>query len=130
MRAKEFLSENTVPASNIFAKVQQIHRDVNDFSEGDLGDRIYWFDDYKLVDLPISQLDLDEHWTDEDYIEDYMNHIVDSKHTMPPIVFDPVAGSIIDGIHRANAYARLGHKTIPAYVGNTKSEYYGQRNTD
>ncbi len=123
-------SNELVPASQIYATVQKIHRALNDFSEGDLGDRIYWFDDYKLVNLPISKLNLDEHWVDEDYVEDYMNHIADSKHTMPPIVFDPISGSIIDGTHRANAYARLGNKTIPAYVGNTKSEYYGQRDSD
>jgi GNAT superfamily N-acetyltransferase len=123
-------SNELVSASQIYATVQKIHRALNDFSEGDLGDRIYWFDDYKLVNLPISKLNLDEHWVDEDYVEDYMNHIADSKHTMPPIVFDPIAGSIIDGTHRANAYARLGNKTIPAYVGNTKSQYYGQRDSD
>ncbi len=123
-------SNELVPANQIYASVQKIHRALDDFSEGDLGDRIYWFDDYKLVNLPISKLNLDEHWVDEDYVEDYMNHIADSKHTMPPIVFDPIAGSIIDGTHRANAYARLGNKTIPAYVGNTKSQYYGQRDSD
>ena len=122
--------KSIVPASQIFASVQKIHRDLNDFSEGDLGDRIYWFDDYKLVNLPISKINLDEYWVDEDYVEDYMNHIADSKKTMPPIVFDPIAGSIIDGIHRATAYSRLGNQTIPAYVGNKKSEYYGQSDND
>jgi ParB-like chromosome segregation protein Spo0J len=45
---------------------------------------------------------------------------------MPPIVFDPIQNSIIDGTHRANAYAKLGYDTIPAYIGSVKSEHYGE----
>jgi len=120
----------SVDAHTIYSNVQSGHREPDDFIEGDIGDRIYWFDDYKLSSLPISNLNLDEHYVDEDLVDDYIEHIKYSPKTMPPIVYDPIAKSIIDGIHRANAYAKLGYETIPAYVGLTKSDSYGERESD
>ena len=120
----------SVDAHTIYSNVQSGHREPDDFVEGDIGDRIYWFDDYKLSSLPISNLNLDEHYVDEDLVDDYIEHIKYSPKTMPPIVYDPIAKSIIDGIHRANAYAKLGYETIPAYVGLTKSDSYGERESD
>lgn len=117
----------SVDAHTIYSNVLSGHREPNDFVEGDIGDRIYWFDDYKLTSLPISNLNLDEHYVDDDLVDDYIEHIKDSPKTMPPIVYDPIAKSIIDGIHRANAYAKLGYESIPAYVGLTKSNSYGER---
>ena len=72
-------------------------------------------------------MNLDEWDVDEDLVADHVAEIMKSRHTMPPIVFDPIEGSIIDGIHRANAYAQLGYDTIPAYVGSVKSSNYGER---
>ena len=126
MRAKEFILESVDPYT-IFNQVKDIHREFQDIEEGDLPDRIYWFDDYQLTELPLSKINLDEFYVDEDLIEEYIEHIKDSPNTMPPIVYDPIAGSVIDGMHRANAYARLGRKSIPAYVGKTKSDSYGER---
>jgi hypothetical protein len=122
--------DETVDAYTIYSDVQSGHREPDDFIDGDIGDRIYWFDDYKLTSLPISNLNLDEHYVDEDLVDDYIEHIKYSPKTMPPIVYDPIAKSIIDGIHRANAYANLGYDTIPAYVGLTKSSSYGEREGD
>jgi hypothetical protein len=122
--------DETVDAHTIYSDVQSGHREPDDFIDGDIGDRIYWFDDYKLTSLPLSNLNLDEHYVDEDLVDDYIEHIKDSPKTMPPIVYDPIAKSIIDGIHRANAYANLGYDTIPAYVGLTKSSSYGEREGD
>jgi hypothetical protein len=123
----EYSIVESVDAHTIYGIVQGGHREPNDFVEGDIGDRIYWFDDYKQTELPISQINLDEYYVDEDLVEDYIDFIKDSPNTMPPIVYDPIEGSVIDGIHRANAYARLGRETIPAYVGLTKSSSYGER---
>ena len=117
----------SVDAHTIYSIVQSGHREPEDFIEGDIGDRIYWFDDYKKTSLPISNLNLDEHYVDDELVDDYVELIKSSPNTMPPIVFDPIANSIIDGIHRANAYAKLGYDTIPAYVGLTKSDTYGER---
>lgn len=131
MRAREFIIEsNVVDAASIYSAVQSGHREPDDFVEGDIGDRIYWFDDYQLTSLPISQINLDEYYVDEDLVDDYIDHIKDSPKTMPPIVYDPIGQSVIDGIHRANAYAKLGYDVIPAYVGKTKSQSYGTRESD
>ncbi len=129
----EELKENVINfpreinAGQVDAIVRKIHRDENDFVEGDITDRIYWFNNYVLGELEIGALDLYEYEIDEDLIEDYIDHIKDSPKTMPPIVYDPINGSIIDGIHRANAYARLGKVTIPAYIGKDKSDSFGER---
>ena len=120
----------SVDPGTIFNQVKDIHREFSDIEEGDLPDRIYWFDEYKKSELPLSKINLDEFYVDEDLVEDYIEYIKDSPKTMPPIVYDPIAGSVIDGMHRANAYARLGYETIPAYVGLTKSSSYGERESD
>ena len=117
----------SVDPHTIFNQVKEIHREFRDIEEGDLPDRIYWFDEYKTTQLPLSKINLDEYYVDEDLVEDYIEYIKDSPKTMPPIVYDPIAGAVIDGMHRANAYARLGYDTIPAYVGLTKSDSYGER---
>ena len=117
----------SVDPYTIFNQVKEIHREFRDIEEGDLPDRIYWFDEYKTSQIPLSQINLNEFEVDEDVVEDYIEYIKDSPKTMPPIVYDPVAGSVIDGMHRANAYARLGYDTIPAYIGLTKSSSYGER---
>lgn len=129
MRAKEFIIESIDPGT-IFDQVKDIHREFRDIEEGDLPDRIYWFDDYELTELPLSKINLSEFYVDEDLIDEYIEHIKDSPKTMPPIVYDPIEGSVIDGMHRANAYARLGRTSIPAYVGKTKSTSYGEREED
>lgn len=118
---------DSVDANTIYRTVQSAHHTPEDFEEGDIGDRIYWFDDYKLTSLPIADLNLNEYYVDEDRVDDYVERIQYSPNTMPPIVYDPIAKSIIDGIHRAAAYSKLGHATIPAYSGLTKSESYGER---
>ena len=117
----------SVDPNTIFNQVKKIHHTFQDIEEGDLPDRIYWFDEYKKTDLPLSQINLDEFGIDEQLVDEYAELIKASPNTMPPIVFDPIAGSIIDGAHRANAYAKLGYDTIPAYVGLTKSDSYGER---
>ena len=130
MRIRELLRESlqqTVDPNHIYALAKQIHRNYDDFGEGDLSDRIFWFDQYKLTNLPLSKIDLDEWDVDEDLVADHVAEIMKSKDTMPPIVFDPIENSIIDGTHRANAYAQLGYDTIPAYVGSVKSNSYGER---
>jgi hypothetical protein len=118
---------DSVDANTIYRTVQSAHHTPEDFEEGDIGDRIYWFDDYKLTSLPVANLNLNEYYVDEDLVDDYVEQIQHSPNTMPPIVYDPIAKSIIDGIHRAAAYSKLGHATIPAYSGLTKSESYGER---
>jgi hypothetical protein len=132
MRIREVLREDSiiVDSSYIHNLAKSIHHTYNDLGEGDLTDRIYWFNQYKLVDLPISNIKLSEWDLDDDRVTQHMEKIVKSRHTMPPIIFDPIRKSIIDGTHRANAYYNLGYKTIPAYVGTIKSDSYGEHSSD
>ena len=125
----EFIIESIGP-DTIFNQVKKIHHTFRDIEEGDLPDRIYWFSEYKKSELPLSLLYLHEFFVDEQLVDDYVKLIQSSPNTMPPIVYDPIAGSIIDGNHRANAYAKLGYDTIPAYVGLTKSDSYGERENE
>ena len=50
--------------------------------------------------------------------------------TMPPIVFDPINQSIIDGTHRANVRASAGDTTILAYVGVPETYYESDNDED
>jgi hypothetical protein len=115
-----------IDANDIDKLVRKIHRNENDFYEKDITDRIYWFKNYILTNLELDVIDLNKFEVDEDLVKKYIEHIKFSPKTMPPIVYDPINGLIIDGIHRANAYARIGKKTIPAYVGNEKSDTFGE----
>lgn len=132
MKIRDILCESSlaVNASEVDSLAKQIHRKYDDFSEGDLTDRIYWFDQYTLTKIPLSNLNLNEWDVDEDLVADHVAMIIKSRHSMPPIVFDPIAKSIIDGMHRANAYAKLGYDTIPAYIGTVKSDSYGESSSE
>ena len=123
------LIDRTVDSEEVHSIVQDIHRDSDDFEEGDLSDRIYNFDEYKLVAFPINKLNLTEWDVDDGMVKDFMEEISKNKDSMPPIVYDPVHKSIIDGIHRANAFNNLGYTHIPAYVGSKKSSWF-EANTE
>ena len=47
---------------NIYQYVEQIHRNEENFQEGDLIDRIECFSKYKLMEVPISKINIDEYY--------------------------------------------------------------------
>lgn len=104
-----------VNARDVQDLVVAIHRDELDFNEGDLLHRIWRFRRYELKRLPIAHLNLGEWRLDKARVADFLAM---DPSTMPPIVFDPLDRSIIDGAHRANACAQRGHSDIAAYVGS------------
>jgi hypothetical protein len=111
-------------APDILDYVKEIHHNMSgeDFAEGNLTDRIYYFDNYELKMLPISKIRLE--WaTDWSEIERYAQ--MDTP--FPPIVYDPVHRSIIDGTHRVKAALERGDETILAYVGKPKPRSVGWR---
>lgn len=133
MKIREILSESlakVVDSNYIYSLAKNIHHTPEDFEEGDLSDRIFWFDLYKLVNLPMKDIDISEWNVDDDRVDDYVNRISKSSETIPPIIYDPFSHSIIDGSHRANAYHKIGLTNIPAYVGSVKSDTYGEHSNN
>lgn len=99
----------------IYNYVQYLHDDYEGaFIDGDLGDRIEEFEIYKLTELSISQIDLDEFYINEDSVLEYKS-IIEETGDYPPIVVDEDY-RIIDGVHRAVAVSELQDK-IKAWVG-------------
>lgn len=124
MKIEHLLNESTVVDSRtVLDLVSSIHGRPDDFDEGDLVSRINKFDTYEKKIIDIDDLDLDEWQVDEDYVDEIKPKI--QKNGYEPIVFDPDEGSIIDGIHRANALHQLGYETIKAYVGKDIDLYWG-----
>lgn len=101
---------------DVYQYVQSIHDDYeSSFVDGDLGDRIEEFEQYKLKLIPISEIDIDEFSIDTSKMREYMIEYKKSDN-YPPIVLNDEYG-IIDGTHRVNALERLGIKEVKAWVG-------------
>lgn len=86
--------------------------------EGDLDERLLRYDAYRLLDLDLSILDLNEWERDDDQIEEYIEQLALSEP--PPLIVhlddDPKGTSIVDGLHRANALVRAGRTHHQAWV--------------
>jgi len=104
-----------VDESDIYNYAQSLHRNYDDFHEGDLGDRIEKYKRYKLTEIDIDKLDLDEWYKDEDHVE-AIEVKIEKTGTYPPIIIDRDF-CIIDGTHRANAVNNLGMTTILVWKG-------------
>lgn len=106
----------TVSEDVVYQYIQQIHRNYDDFIEGDISNRIENYSSYTLKNIPISNIDIDEFEVQDDLVNDYINHYIDTKKMIPIVVGSDF--EIIDGIHRANAAYKLNLKNIDAFVGN------------
>jgi len=107
---------DTLPEDIIYQYVQQIHRNYDDFIEGDISDRIENYSSYTLKNIPITNINIDEFDVQDDLVDDYINLYVDTKKMIPIVIGND--NEIIDGIHRANAAHKLNFKNILAFVGN------------
>ena len=112
---EHYLTESTTPNEKVYQMVQKLHRNYDDFIDGDLGDRLDNYDNYELKDINISDLDLEEWDVQEDLVDNIVDEMKKNKEYPPIVVGDDM--SIIDGIHRANALNKLGFNKIRAYVG-------------
>lgn len=99
--------------SELLERVRAIHQQPADWDEGDLAERLWRFDRYRLEVMDIAQLDADEWSICQMVVDDYAR----MKTVAPPIVVDGATHSIIDGTHRLNAAIARGETTIWAYVG-------------
>ncbi len=94
----------------------QHHHTPEDIGEGDLSDRVWSFEYYTLRAVAIDDLDLEQWGVFDHLVADYTTELANGD--APPIVYDPVNHSIIDGTHRANARKAAGFDHILAYVGD------------
>lgn len=103
--------------TEVISLVQRIHGRPEDWAEGDLWDRVENFPLYRLQSIEINRINMDEWAVNDNYVQELVEKIKTSA-VYNPIVFDPEnGGSVIDGIHRANALYKLGHTKILAFVG-------------
>lgn len=112
---------NLIPSDEIVDIVYSLHTREEDFEDGDLIERIKSFPFYELKNVPLSSLDTDEFITDIELVDEYEKEIK-LNPDYPPIVFDPINSSIIDGMHRVQALEQLGYDTVRAYVGTNERE--------
>lgn len=71
----------------IYQYVKILHRNEDDFYEGDIVERIEKFNKYKLKEVPISDIETDEFQLDDDYVDDYIKKYKNSDD-YPPIILD------------------------------------------
>ena len=94
-----------------------LHTRPDDLDEGDLLARVRKHDAYALIALDLTRVTLDEFSLDEIDVDDYAARASGPSATpLPPIVFDSTNGSMLDGLHRANAAHQLGAVQVWAYV--------------
>lgn len=91
--------------------VKSLHKNKEDFNDGDLLERIYKYPYYKLETIPLNFIEADEWHTEEERILDYAQR----GSEFPPIVLTPNC-AIIDGSHRVKAAKIKNQKTILAYI--------------
>ena len=125
MRAWIDLFENTafpetVTAMDLIRWVEQNHHSPEDLDTGNIADRIEQFERYKLERIPLSSLNPDEWYVDHKHAVPYML-TQRQESEFPPIIYDPVDKSIIDGIHRVNAAIKHGDTDILAYIGDAST---------
>lgn len=113
------LVTSIIDHQTVKSELLQLHSRKQDFDEGDLLHRLDRFNAFVLKMLPISAINLTEFQVDQVKVQDFTLLYQDAKGC-PPIIFDSIDGSIIDGIHRANALALLGIAEILAYVGEAE----------
>ena len=74
------------PESEIYQYIQGMHHTNSDFWDGDLGDRIEEYTSYKLKEITISKIDLDEWNFDEDDVEDHQQMYL--ANLLPILILD------------------------------------------
>lgn len=105
----------------IYELIKGIHREPEDFYDGDISDRIEEYKYYNLVqNFDLRTLDKNEWDVDQDLVDEIKELIIDNGlKSMPKIVISE-DNSIIDGIHRINALLQLGYTHIDLYVGSNQ----------
>jgi hypothetical protein len=106
-----------LPESTIYQYVQEIHDYEEGFIDGDLGERIEEYSQYKLLNVKLDDIYLDDYYLDEDEALKYGEMFKETNY-YPPIVLDKEY-YIIDGNHRANGLKMVGEEYVKAFVGSS-----------
>lgn len=105
-------------SGDILTYIKSIHYNEDDFSDGDIVERVNKYSNYVVKEVPMNKIILDNYSLEQDWVDDYINQYEKSK-SYPLIVVSPKNGKydIIDGNHRANALSQVGLKKIITLVG-------------
>jgi hypothetical protein len=95
--------------------VRSQHHTPEDFDEGDLEDRLYAYRRYRLQNVPLDQIELDEWEVVEEWVADYVRRLGAGSEPPSPILRHDLG--IIDGTHRLNALAQAGRTEVACWVG-------------
>jgi hypothetical protein len=98
----------------IYQYVQILHGN-HDFIDGDLGKRIEKYSSYKLVEVDINKLNIDEYYLFDDLVDKYVEEYKKRGSYPPPVVTNKYR--LIDGNHRSNALNKLGISKIKVFKG-------------
>lgn len=104
-----------VSGDEIYEYIRYIHNDPNDFYDGDLSDRIESYDNYKLENVKIDDIDCDEFFMRDYDIPDFIKMYKNGSEF--PIIVLSHDYRVIDGTHRCQSAKQIGLKMIKAYVG-------------
>lgn len=111
--------EELIEHRDVTREVVRLHGRPQDLDEGDLLHRLDRFDFFVKKSIPMADIDLNEFALCKETVLDYVK-IYHENSSYPPIVFDAIDNSMIDGLHRANALNLLGITHVEAYVGIEK----------
>ena len=113
---KEFKVGMIVPEHEVYAFIQSIHHEEEDFSDGDIGERIEAYESYEVKEVPLSKIEKPWTYIDEDMVDDYLGKAME---TVPPILlgyYSDGTYQTIDGGHRVTVALKRNQTTIKAFV--------------
>mgnify|MGYP003499174712 FL=1 len=113
---KEFKVGMIVPEHEVYAFIQSIHHEEEDFSDGDIGERIEAYESYEVKEVPLSKIEKPWTYIDEDMVDDYLGK---EMETVPPIIlgyYSDGTYQTIDGGHRVTVALKRNQTTIKAFV--------------
>ena len=102
---------------DLLQRVKSFHHTPEDLSDGDLSDRIWAYSRYYLRQVDVHSIRSDEWTVHNDMVTDYADKFSRGE-IPPPIIYDPVNDSLIDGTHRLNAAIAAGEEKVIAYIGD------------
>lgn len=120
----KFWQKKCAFSDDLIYELPEHHHTPEDFDEGDLTDRINQYFSYDLELITIDRFDFGEWIIDPARVEKIEKEIRKDAFCYPPILYDPINDSIIDGTHRVNALHNLGEKYVVTLVGN-EEDYEG-----